>query len=62
MDETISYNLDKIIQVNKLCHQKIQDQKNYEIRAGCGEDYTDGRIAGAAALARHILDLLKGFK
>jgi hypothetical protein len=50
---------DKIIQVIKLCNQKIQDQKNHEANAGYGEDYTDGRIVGGAALARRILETLK---
>lgn len=51
--------LDKIIQVIKLCNQKIQDQKDHEANAGYGEDYTDGRIVGGAALARKILEILK---
>ena len=50
---------DKIIQVIKLCNQKIQDQKDHEVNAGYGEDYTDGRIVGGAALARRILEILK---
>jgi hypothetical protein len=59
MNERITYHSDKIIQVIKLCNQKIQDQKDHESKTGYGEDYTDGRIVGAAALARRILDILK---
>lgn len=59
MNESLAYHSDKIIQVIKLCNQKIQEQKNHECKAGYGEDYTDGRIVGSAALARRILDILK---
>lgn len=59
MNESLAYHSDKIIQVIKLCNQKIQEQKNHESKAGYGEDYTDGRIVGSAALARRILDILK---
>lgn len=52
---------DKILQIIKLCNQKIKDQKQHEKDAGYGEDYTDGRIVGGAALARRILEILKGF-
>jgi len=51
-----------IFEVIKLCNEKIQDQKDHESSAGYGEDYTDGRIVGGAALARRILEMLKGFK
>ncbi len=50
-----------MLEVIKLCNQKIEDQKNHESTAGYGEDYTDGRIVGGAALARQILQLLKDF-
>ena len=50
---------EKILEVIKLCNQKIEDQKQHESNAGYGEDYTDGRIVGSAALARLILDILK---
>jgi hypothetical protein len=53
---------DRILEVIKLCNEKIQDQKDHESSAGYGEDYTDGRIVGGAALARRILDILKGFQ
>jgi hypothetical protein len=51
-----------IFEIIKLCNEKIQDQKNHESSVGYGEDYTDGRIVGGAALARRILELLKGFR
>lgn len=50
----------KILEVIRLCNEKIADQKNHECSAGYGEDYTDGRIVGGAALARRILTILKG--
>lgn len=53
---------DQILEVTKLCNQKIQDQKEHESHAGYGEDYTDGRIVGGAALARRIMDILKEFQ
>jgi hypothetical protein len=53
---------DKILEVIKLCNDKIDRQKKHECNAGYGEDYTDGRIVGGAALARRILDILKEFQ
>lgn len=50
----------KITKIVKLCNTKIQDQKDHEASAGYGEDYTDGRIVGAAALARRILSVIRG--
>lgn len=51
---------EKMSQVIRLCNEKIQAQKEHEAKAGYGEDYTDGRIVGSAALARRILEILKG--
>tara|TARA_Y100000766_G_scaffold266956_1_gene261710 strand:+ start:1164 stop:1337 length:174 start_codon:yes stop_codon:yes gene_type:complete len=42
----------------RLCTDKIDEQKNHEATVGYGEDYTDGRIVGQAALARRILLIL----
>jgi hypothetical protein len=53
---------DRILEIIKLCSEKVQDQKDHESSAGYGEDYTDGRIVGGAALARRILDILKKFQ
>ena len=53
---------DRILEIIKLCNEKVQDQKDHESSAGYGEDYTDGRIVGGAALARRILDILKEFQ
>jgi len=50
----------QIAQIVKLCNEKIDDQKQHEASAGYGEDYTDGRIVGAAALARRIMLVIKG--
>ena len=52
----------KILEVIKLCNEKIKKKKDQESSAGYGEDYTDGRIVGGAALARRILEVLKGFE
>jgi hypothetical protein len=46
------------IQIIRICKEKIQDQKTHEATVGYGEDYTDGRIVGQAALARRILLIL----
>lgn len=51
---------EQIAKIVKLCNQKIQDQKDHESSAGYGEDYTDGRIVGSAALARRIMSIIKG--
>jgi hypothetical protein len=51
-----------ILEIIKLCNRKIKDQKDHESNAGYGEDYTDGRIVGGAALARQILNILKQFQ
>lgn len=48
-----------ILEIIKLCNRKIKDQKDHESTSGYGEDYTDGRIVGGAALARRILNILK---
>jgi hypothetical protein len=50
----------QIAKIVKLCNEKIDDQKQHEASAGYGEDYTDGRIVGAAALARRIMLVIKG--
>jgi hypothetical protein len=48
-----------ILEIIKLCNQKIQDQKNHESTSGYGEDYNDGRIVGGAVVARKILAILQ---
>ena len=48
----------KIAKIVKLCGEKIEDQHKHEATVGYGEDYTDGRIVGQAALARRILLIL----
>lgn len=52
----------QILEIIKLCNQKIKKQKDHESSAGYGEDYTDGRIIGGAALARQMLEILKDFQ
>ncbi len=51
---------EQIAKIVKLCSDKILDQRNHEATVGYGEDYTDGRIVGQAALARRILLILRG--
>ncbi len=51
---------EQIAKIVKLCSDKILDQRNHESTVGYGEDYTDGRIVGQAALARRILLILRG--
>ena len=52
---------DQIAKIVKLCSEKIDDQHKHESTAGYGEDYTDGRIVGQAALARRILLIIRGY-
>jgi hypothetical protein len=51
---------DQIAKIVHLCTDKIEDQRDHEATAGYGEDYTDGRIVGQAALARRILLIIRG--
>ena len=51
-------NEDEKTKLIRLCQEKIEDQKKHEATVGYGEDYTDGRIVGQAALARRILLIL----
>ena len=51
-------NEDQRAKLIRLCQEKIEDQKIHESTVGYGEDYTDGRIVGQAALARRILLIL----
>lgn len=54
--ENIASQTEEII---KLCQQKIKEQRDREKGTTYGlDDYNDGRIVGAAALARKILSLL----
>jgi hypothetical protein len=49
----------KVLEVIRLCNEKVDAQKKHEAVVGYGEDYDDGRVVGGAALARRILQLLK---
>ncbi|MBU6309159.1 MAG: hypothetical protein KJS77_05395 [Planctomycetes bacterium] len=47
---------EKLVEVSALCREAIQAQRERENRQGYGlDDYTEGRIVGAANLARKIL-------
>jgi hypothetical protein len=49
--------------IEKLCLDTIQKQKDRESKLGYGlDDYTEGRIVGAAALARKILNIIRSDK
>ena len=52
---------EQIARIVQLCSEKISDQHKHESTAGYGEDYTDGRIVGQAALARRILLIIRGY-
>jgi len=47
---------EKLAEIAALCREAIQAQRERETRQGYGlDDYTEGRIVGAANLARKIL-------
>ena len=46
---------EKLDEIYKLCNQTIEEQKKRQRSLGYGlDDYTEGRIVGAANLARRI--------
>ena len=48
------------IAIEKICLDAIQKQKDREVKLGYGlDDYTEGRIVGAAVLARKILKKIR---
>ena len=52
---------EKLFRVAVMCQNAIQNQRDRERREGYGvDDYTEGRIIGAANLARGILRVLCG--
>jgi hypothetical protein len=51
----------KLLQISAACQDAIQAQRERECRQGYGlDDYTEGRIVGAANLARKVLRVLSG--
>ena len=47
---------ERLAEISALCREAIQSQRERETRQGYGlDDYTEGRIVGAANLARKIL-------
>ena len=56
----MSISKEQLSKIVKLCNEKIEQQRSHESTAGYGEDYTDGRIVGQAALARSIFRILHG--
>lgn len=51
---------EKILEIMRLCNQKIEEQKTHESNIGYGiDDYSEGRIVGGASLARRILAILQ---
>ena len=54
---------EKIAKIVKLCNSKINEQRRLESSSGYGnDDYTEGRIVGSAALARRILQTIRGLE
>lgn len=52
---------DRLLQVAMLCQRAVDEQRLRECRQGYGlDDYTEGRIVGAANLARKVLRAVKG--
>ncbi len=52
---------EKLISIAALCREAIQGQRDREHRQGYGlDDYSEGRIVGAANLARKILRAVMG--
>jgi hypothetical protein len=50
-----------LARIAALCHEAVQHQREREQRLGYGlDDYTEGRIVGAANLARKLLRVLNG--
>ena len=46
---------EKLNEIHKLCNKAIEEQRNRQKILGYGlDDYTEGRIVGAANLARKI--------
>jgi len=51
-----SLDSERLVEIAALCREAIQAQRERETRQGYGlDDYTEGRIVGAANLARKIL-------
>ena len=52
---------DILTRVSALCREAVQAQRDRERIHGYGlDDYSDGRIVGAANLARKLMRLLEG--
>lgn len=52
---------ERLLRIAALCREAIQAQRDREHRQGYGlDDYTEGRIVGAANLARKILRAVTG--
>jgi hypothetical protein len=50
---------EKLIRIAAVCQEAIQTQRQRETRQGYGlDDYTEGRIVGAANLARKIMRIV----
>ena len=52
---------EKLFQIAAACQEAIQAQRQPEARQAYGlDDYTEGRVVGAANLARKLLRVLSG--
>ncbi len=57
----LSADQEKLFQLSALCREAIQAQHHRAARQGFGlDDYTEGRIVGAANLARKLMRVLSG--
>jgi hypothetical protein len=51
--------INKIEEITRLCQTAVNNQLEKNKKGGFGlDDYTDGRIIGAASLARNILKII----
>ena len=55
MKKVLKQKEEQLNEILKICNNAIQDQNNRQRTLGYGlDDYTEGRIVGAANLARRI--------
>lgn len=59
MNKLFKQKQQQLDEIYKICNKAIEDQKNRQRSLGYGlDDYTEGRIVGAANLARRIKRLV----
>lgn len=61
MNKLIREKQEKLEEIYKICSKAIEEQRSRERSLGYGhDDYTEGRIVGAANLARRIKRIVFG--